>query len=106
MNDLDGSPQILRNEIAGAGNWLSIKVSGKGANTNAIGAVITVRAGKTAWTRLVQSGTSYISQDDMRQHVGLGTVTGVDSIEVRWPDGTTTRMEKVKANQLVELAQR
>jgi hypothetical protein len=106
MNDLDGSPQILRNEIAGAGNWLSIKVTGKGANTNAIGAVITVRAGKTAWTRLVQSGTSYISQDDMRQHVGLGTVTGVDSIEVRWPDGTTTRMEKVKANQLVELAQR
>jgi enediyne biosynthesis protein E4 len=106
MNDLDGSPQILRNEIAGAGNWLSIKVSGKGANTNAIGAVITVRAGKTAWTRLVQSGTSYISQDDMRQHIGLGTITGVDSIEVRWPDGTTTRVEKVKVNQLVELAQR
>jgi len=106
MNDLDGSPQILRNEIAGAGNWLSIKLTGKGANTNAIGAVITVRAGKTAWTRLVQSGTSYISQDDMRQHVGLGAVADVDSIEVRWPDGTTSRVEKVKANQLVELAQR
>jgi hypothetical protein len=106
MNDLDGSPQILRNEIAGAGNWILVKLTGKGSNLNAIGAVITVRAGKLVATRLVQSGTSYLSQDDMRQHVGLGSATQADSIEVRWPDGTTTKQEKVKANQIVEIAQR
>lgn len=106
MNDLDGSPQILRNEIAGAGNWLSVKLKGKPGNTDAIGAVITVRAGKLVQTRLVQSGTSYISQDDMRQHVGLGSATQVDAIEVRWPDGSTSRQDNVKANQIIEIAQR
>ena len=33
--------------------------------------------------RLVRSGTSYISQDDMRQHFGLGGETQGD-LEVRW----------------------
>jgi enediyne biosynthesis protein E4 len=103
INDLDGSPQVLHNELAPIGNWLLVKLTGTAPNTNAIGAVITVRAGKDVYKRLVQSGTSYISQDDMRQHIGLGTATRVDSIEVRWPDGTTTTRQNVKANQLVEI---
>ena len=66
INDLDGSPQVLRNELAGAGNWLIVKLKGKGRNTDAIGAVVKVKAGKLNLMRLVQSGTSYLSQDDMR----------------------------------------
>jgi enediyne biosynthesis protein E4 len=56
--------------------------------------------------RLVQSGTSYLSQDDMRPHFGLGPAKQADSLEVTWPDGTTTRLENVKANQLVTIEQR
>ena len=106
MNDLDGSPQILRNEIPGTGNWLLVALKGKAGNTNAIGAVITVRAGALVQTRLVRSGTSYISQDDMRQHVGLGQAAQADAIDVRWPDGTTSGLKNVKANQVVEIVQR
>ena len=51
-------------------------------------------------TRLVRSGTSYLSQEDLRQHFGLGAATKADSIEVRWPDGTTSREENVPANQV------
>ena len=105
INDLDGAPQVLHNELAAAGNWLLVKVKGLAPNTNAIGAVIVVRAGKDTQRRLVQSGTSYLSQDDMRQHFGLGAVTQLDAIEVKWPDGTDTRLENVKANRLVEIAQ-
>lgn len=105
INALDGSPQVLRNELAGAGAWLMVKLRGTGGNTNAIGAVVTVRAGDAAHVRLVQSGTSYLSQDDMRLHVGIGGATQADLIEVRWPDGTLTRLENVKANQIIEIAQ-
>jgi len=105
INDLDGSPQVLHNELAGAGNWLLVKVKGRAPNTNAIGALIVTRAGTVTQRRLVQSGTSYISQDDMRQHFGLGATTQVDSIEVRWPDGTATRVDGVKANQQIEIKQ-
>jgi hypothetical protein len=106
VNDLDGSPQVLHNELEPVGNWLLVKLKGKGRNTGAIGAVVTLKAGTRTQTRLVQSGTSYLSQDDMRQHFGLGPLKQADSVEVLWPDGTTTRMENVKANQLLEIRQR
>jgi hypothetical protein len=106
VNDLDGRPQVLHNELADAGNWLLVKLKGKGKNTDAIGAIVTVKAGKLTLMRLVQSGTSYLSQDDMRPHFGLGPAKQADSLEVTWPDGTTTRVENVKANQLVTIEQR
>ena len=103
INDLDGSPQVLRNEAAGRGHWLIVKLRGAAPNTDAIGAVVVVKAGGATQRGLVQSGTSYLSQHDMRQHFGLGTSTMVDSIEVTWPDGTTSRREAVKADQIVEI---
>lgn len=105
VNDLDGSPQLLRNELADAGHWLMLKLKGKGKNTDAIGALVTVKAGPLSLLRLVQSGTSYLSQDDMRRHFGLGKQAQADAVEVMWPDGTTTRLQNVKANQLVEIRQ-
>jgi hypothetical protein len=105
INDLDGAPQILHNEIKDAGSWLLVKVTGKGKNTSGIGAIVTVKTGATTQKRLVQSGTSYISQDDMRQHFGLGAAKLVDLVEVKWLDGTISKLENVKANQIVEIKQ-
>jgi hypothetical protein len=105
INDLDGRPQILHNEISEVGSWLLVRLRGKTPNTGAIGAVVVARTGKVAQTRLVQSGSSYISQEDKRLHFGLGKAAQVDSLEVTWPDGNTTKRENVKANQLIEIVQ-
>jgi enediyne biosynthesis protein E4 len=104
-NDLDGAPQVMRNEVSGAGNWLRVKLRGRAGNTGAIGAAVTARAGKLVQKRLVQSGSSYLSQEDKRLHFGLGKIEQLDSIEVTWPDGTTTKMANVKARQLLEISQ-
>jgi enediyne biosynthesis protein E4 len=106
INDLDGRPQVLHNEGEAAGHWLLVKLRGAGRNTDAIGAVVTVTAGRLRLMRLVQSGTSYLSQEDMRRHFGLGAATVADSVEVRWPDGTTTKLAQVKADQVLEIRQR
>jgi hypothetical protein len=107
VNDLDGSPQILHNELAKAGNWLLVKLKGRGQNTGAIGAIVTARAGTPARTqrRLVQSGSSYISQEDKRLHFGLGAATQVEALDVLWPDGTKTALTNVKPNQILEIQQ-
>jgi enediyne biosynthesis protein E4 len=105
VNDLDGSPQILRNEMADAGNWLIVRLGGRGMNTGAVGAIATARVGSSAQRRLVQSGSSYLSQEDKRLHFGLGKAAQVDSLEVTWPDGTSTKVANVKANQILELQQ-
>jgi hypothetical protein len=103
INDLDGSPQLLHNELASRGNWLIVKLKGAAPNTDAIGAVITVTTGTVRQRAVVLSGTSYISQNDMRQHFGLGSADVADTIDVRWPDGTNTRQERVKVNQIVTI---
>jgi hypothetical protein len=105
INDLDGRPQVLHNEVAGAGHWLRVKLQGRGANADAIGAAVTLRAGPLTQKQVVRSGTSYLSQDEMRLHFGLGALTRVDALEVRWPDGTLTRREDVPADQLLRIEQ-
>ena len=105
VNNLDGSPEILHNELATRGSWLIVKLIGSGGNTDAIGATVTARAGSLTQTQVVQSGASYISQNDMRLHFGLGRATEVDGLEVRWPNGTATTRQKVKANQIIRIDQ-
>ena len=82
-----------------------MKLIGAGRNTDAIGAIVTAKTGTVTEMRLVQSGTSYISQNDMRLHFGLGAATQVDVVEVRWPDGKTSKLENVKANQILKVQQ-
>ena len=65
------------------------------------GFVITAKVGEQTLTRSVLSGTSYISQNDFRQHFGLGDAKKVDLLEVRWPDGSTTTRKGVAAGQIL-----
>ena len=101
VHDLDGSPQILSNETPDSGGWLLVRVVGDKGNTSAIGAQVTIHLGETQQRRTVRSGTSYLSQNDLRQHFGLGSRDKADAIEVRWPDGSTIRRENVAANQIL-----
>ncbi len=105
VGSLDGLPQVLHNEFASAGHWLLVKLEGKGQMTDAIGAVIKVKVGDQTQMRLIRSGTAYLSQEDMRQHFGLGAAKKVDSIEVLWPDGTTAVKKDVEADQILVIEQ-
>jgi hypothetical protein len=105
VNDLDRAPQVFRNVAPGRGHWLLVKLRGPAGNPDAIGAVIEVDLGSRRLRRLVQSGTGYLSQDDFRQHFGLGAVESVAAVEVRWPDGTWSREEDVGVDRVLEVAQ-
>src|SRR5882757_3759389 len=101
MNDL---PSLLRNEGGNKQNWIKIKLVGTKCNRTAIGARVRVVTGKHVQMDEVHSGTSVMSQSDLRLHFGLGKVEMVDLIEVKWP--TTQKVEKfsqVKANQIITI---
>ena len=111
---LDGLPQILHNEfrlppsggtVPSPNHWLLVKLEGKGQMTDAIGAVIKVKIGETSQMRLIRSGSSYLSQEDMRQHFGLGAAKKVDTVDVVWPDGTSTVKKNVEADQILVIRQ-
>ena len=55
--------------------------------------------------REVKAGSSYLAQNDLRTHVGLGRATQIDRIEIRWPAGGTDVARNVPANQIVTIVE-
>ena len=51
----------------------------------------------------VRGGGSYLSQNDLRVHVGLGGYAGPVRVEVRWPNGKDERFEGIETNRIVTL---
>ncbi|MDE0484062.1 MAG: CRTAC1 family protein [Candidatus Poribacteria bacterium] len=98
--NLKDTPTVLRNEGGNNGNWLSIKLVGTHCARDAIGARVTVVAGKLTQMREVKSGSGYLSQNDMRLHFGLGDVKQVDSVTVRWICGHVETIKDIDANQV------
>jgi hypothetical protein len=101
MSDL---PSLLRNDGGNAKNWIKIKLLGTQCNRTAIGARVRVVTGTHAQMDEVHSGTSVMSQSDLRLHFGLGKAQIVVLIEVKWP--TTQKIERftqVKANQILTI---
>jgi hypothetical protein len=101
LNDL---PSLLRNDGGNKQNWIKIKLAGTKCNRTAIGARVRVTTGKHTQMDEVHSGTSVMSQSDLRLHFGLGKAETVDLIEVKWP--TTQKIEQfkqVKANRILTI---
>jgi hypothetical protein len=90
---------ILWNETEGQGNNLRIDLRGTGKNRDAIGARLVARLADRTIVRSVDGGGSYVSAGDRRIHLGLGTATEVDQIDITWPDGRTERRTRVPGNQ-------
>jgi hypothetical protein len=59
---------------------------------------VTLPDGRTL-TREVHAGSSYLSSEDPRAHVGLGDAVEARRVVVTWPDGEATRMDDVAGNQ-------
>jgi enediyne biosynthesis protein E4 len=49
----------------------------------------------------VRSGGSYISQNDLRVHFGIGKAERVELLEIRWPSGAVDTLKDVKPNQMI-----
>lgn len=101
--DLDGPPQVLRNDGGNANNSILIKTIGVKSNRLGIGARVKVISGDLSQIDEVRSGDSYISQSDLRLHFGLEKRSRVDLIEVRWPSGLVEKITGVGVNTIVTI---
>jgi hypothetical protein len=92
---------LLRNDGGHRSHALLVKAIGKTSNRDGVGTQIRVTTGQRIQVREVKAGSSYLGQNDVRQHFGLGDVTRVDRLELRWPSGRTEVVEGVPANHIV-----
>jgi hypothetical protein len=101
MNEL---PSLLHNVGGNKQNWIKLKLIGTKCNRTAIGARARVITGKHIQMDEVHSGTSVMSQNDLRLHFGVGSAEIIDAVEIKWP--TTQKIERftqVRANQILTI---
>ena len=81
----DGAPILLRNNIAKQNHWIGVRLVGRKANPDAVGAKVTCRSGDFQRHRWHIGNGGFLSSHDPRIVLGLGPRTELDWLEVKWP---------------------
>lgn len=103
INNLDGPPQVLRNDGGNTNNSILIKTIGGKSNRDGMGARVKIVSGDLTQIAEVYSGDSYLSQSDLRLHFGLEKRTKVNLIEVHWPSGTIDKIVDAGVNKIITI---
>ena len=90
---------ILRPEGGPRNRWISFQLEGVTCNRLALNARVRATAGQLVQLGEVNSGGSYLSQDDLRIHFGLGDHTALDSAKIFWPDGKVEILAHLAADR-------
>jgi hypothetical protein len=99
VENLKGQPMILRPEAGPENHWISFQLEGVKSNRLALNARVRAKAGDLVQLGEVISGGSYLSQNDLRVHFGLGDRKLVDKAEVLWPDGKVETLTNLVADR-------
>jgi hypothetical protein len=78
---------------------------GTTVNRDAIGARVAVSVGARRVSGEIQTGSSFLSQNDTRVHLGLGDAVAYDAIDVTWPGGARERFAGGPADRIVTVTE-
>ena len=104
VSNMNAPPSLLVNQIRTANHWVAFRLIGSTnlspsqkfkSTRDALGARIRVKTGTRIFIDEVRSGSSFISNNDMRVHFGLGAATKMDWIEIRWPSGVLEKFDNL-----------
>jgi len=100
VSNMNAPPSLLVNQARSGNHWVAFRTVGAKSNRDGIGARIRMKAGARTYVDEVRSGSSFISNNDMRVHFGLGALGKIDGVEVRWPNGTPERFENLTIDSI------
>jgi hypothetical protein len=103
----DGPPILLHNNVGRRNHWLGLRLVGRRANSDAVGAAVGYRAGDLRRRVVKVGGGSFLSAHDPRMVLGLGKETKVDSLEVQWPQpgGGVERFRDIPADRYITIVE-
>jgi hypothetical protein len=104
ISNMGSRPSLLKN-FGAKKSWLLVRCVGVKCNRSAVGARVYVYSGARRLSGEVQTGTSFLSQNDPRLHFGLADSATYDRIEVQWPGGSREKFPGGKANAVVTVKQ-
>lgn len=103
IENLKGGPMILQPQGGPKNHWINFELEGARSNRLALNARVRVKVGDLIQESEVLSGGSYLSQNDLRIHFGLGTSDHVDQVEIRWPGGEKEVLQKLAADHFYKV---
>ena len=93
-------PSVLINTTKAPHQSVTLRLLQPGKNRDAIGSRVTIKTSNLRQMREVESGSSYLSQNDLRIHFGLGNAEKIESVEVRWSDGSTDKVSGIEPGKI------
>lgn len=106
INNVNKEALIYKNrsrEFFPENNFLQVELKGKLGNTAAIGAQIRLKSGEQIFYQENMPNRGFQSSVDPKLTFGLGSVSKLDEVQVRWPDGKISILKEITANQLLSL---
>lgn len=103
--NLNATARLLRNDGGNKNHWLMVDVRLPGGQRYALGTRVTVTTGTLVQIQDAIPVRGYLSQGDPRCHFGLGQAAQAETVEIRWPDRTTTVLKDVQPNQVLKVIQ-
>ena len=105
MTTNNGPAFLFRNDQTAGNRSIRFRLVGTKSNRDAIGAVVKVFAGGMMQSRVVHSGSSYLSQSEMPVTFGLGKQDQVERVVIDWPSGRSEEFKGLKAGQAYEVVE-
>jgi hypothetical protein len=105
LTQIAGPPVLLRNDQKLGNHFVRLKLVGKSANREAIGAVVRVKLGDKMLARQVMATRGYLSQSELPITIGLGRAARPDAVEIVWPGGAVEKVNVVGVDALTTIEQ-
>jgi hypothetical protein len=99
----NGPVRLFLNEVGNRNHWRGLRLVGKNARDMLGAQVEIVIAKDRVLRRRVRTDGSYLSANDPRVLVGLGAATRVQTVRVRWPDGTAEEFKDLAVDKYTTL---
>ena len=105
MTTNNGTAVLFRNDQTRGNRSLRFRLRGTASNRDAIGATVRIVHGGTSQSRVVRSGSSYLSQSELPVTFGVGRRDIVDRVVITWPNGRVEEFTKVAAGRQYEIVE-
>ena len=101
----NGGAYLYRNDVSNGHRSIRFHLVGTKSNRDAIGATVRLYVDGRVQTRMVRSGSSYLSQSELPVTFGVGKQEQIEKVVIAWPSGRSEEHAKLatgKAYQVVE----
>jgi hypothetical protein len=98
----NGPAFLYRNDLSSVNRSIRFRLVGTKSNRDAIGAAVRIEHGGTSQSRLVKTGSSYLSQSELPVTFGVGPRDRIEQVVIQWPSGQTEEYKALSSGKAYE----